>query len=159
MDLEEEKTERQTFKTLGQVFEQARRMLEASADGLRGLADEPRVPQRERLMFRTLAEARLRAARHLAAFREDNQKELDRAFLQYTGLLDKADEVTDELRRGMSEGNAIGLISRLDQCLSEALEALSQSYSPPLESCEKASALVAHLRRASSAIMNGARDL
>jgi hypothetical protein len=157
VQVDEETNRRMTFKTLAEVLDETVRLLERSAQELTD--QSARSPQRERLMMTTLAHARTRAAESLRSFRGESKTTLDRTWLQYAGSLEKAGVLNQELARERSSGRAILLVTQLDECLVAALDGLSRSYSPPLESCEKASALINHLRRASSAIVNSARDI
>ncbi len=158
-DKKEEETPRLTFRTLGDVLVETVRLLRDSANGLRALAAKPGIDQRKRLMMKTLADARMKAARTLEEYNDGASREIQKTWLQYAGVFEAPISIRSKLQNTTDAEEAFQLIRRLDDRLSEAFWALSRSYAPPLESCEKASALLAHLKRASSAIMNSSRDI
>lgn len=150
---------RTTFRTLGDVLGETVRLLDRSAAGLARLASAARFDARQQLMLQTIASARANCAEQLRTYKDASNAVVQATWLQYARVFEPENEVDSQLTGAEDENEALDLLQKLDDELSEALQALSKSYSPPIEACESAGALIEQLRRDTSTVRNGAADM
>lgn len=150
---------RPNFKTLSDVLREAAQLLYHSADHLKSFVSTAATDARRDQVLHTLAEARTRAGSHLDRYAAAPDSEANQIWIQYGALSEVSRRFHERIEGADSDFTAWQIIRTLDDELVSTLTDMGTTHAPPLEACEKAAAVIMHLKQSSTAIMNTAHDI
>lgn len=148
---------RTTFRTLRDVVDRVRELLEASVEGLNELTLRTDLSEREKLTVGSLAALRQRAITALAEPSHDWTTKIHTT--QYPVVFQTTLTLSSDLQQANTAADANEILNQVDQALVSALLAMKDGNPAISDFCESLADVVFQMERGGSIELNGEEDM